>query len=52
MSDPRIDSATLNASLRRLSEQRDDSDLFAFEYEDFRLESYSAWPGIKAPIAV
>ena len=29
MSDPRIDSATLNASLRRLSEQRDDSDLFA-----------------------
>lgn len=27
-------------------------DLFAFEYEDFRLEGYSAHPSIKAPIAV
>jgi thymidylate synthase len=27
-------------------------DLFAFEYEDFRLEGYQAHPAIKAPIAV
>jgi thymidylate synthase len=27
-------------------------DLFAFEYEDFQLEGYTAHPGIKAPIAV
>jgi thymidylate synthase len=27
-------------------------DLFSFEYEDFRLEGYSAHPSIKAPIAV
>ncbi len=27
-------------------------DLFAFDYEDFRLEGYSAHPSIKAPIAV
>ncbi len=27
-------------------------DLFAFAYEDFHLEGYSAHPGIKAPIAV
>jgi thymidylate synthase len=27
-------------------------DIFAFEYEDFRLESYVAHPSIKAPIAV
>lgn len=27
-------------------------DIFAFEYEDFKLESYDPWPTIKAPIAV
>ena len=27
-------------------------DLFAFDYEDFRLEGYQAHPAIKAPIAV
>jgi len=30
----------------------DKSDLFAFEFEDFRLEGYSAHPSIPAPIAV
>ena len=28
------------------------TDLFAFEYEDFRLEGYQAHPAIKAPIAI
>lgn len=28
------------------------TDLFAFEYEDFKLDGYVAHPGIKAPIAV
>ena len=28
------------------------TDLFAFEYEDFRLEGYQSHPAIKAPIAV
>ena len=28
------------------------TDLFAFEYEDFKLEGYQAHPSIKAPIAV
>jgi thymidylate synthase len=28
------------------------TDLFAFDYEDFRLEGYEAHPAIKAPIAV
>ncbi len=28
------------------------TDIFAFEYSDFRLENYQAHPGIKAPIAV
>jgi thymidylate synthase len=27
-------------------------DIFAFRYEDFRLEAYDPWPAIKAPIAV
>lgn len=27
-------------------------DLFAFSFEDFTLENYDPWPGIKAPIAV
>lgn len=27
-------------------------DLFAFRYEDFTLEGYDPWPGIKAPVAV
>ena len=30
----------------------DKTDLFAFEYEDFKLEGYQAHPRIKAPIAV
>ncbi len=30
----------------------DKADLFAFEFEDFRLEGYSAHPSIPAPIAV
>jgi thymidylate synthase len=30
----------------------DVKDLFAFRYEDFVLEGYDAYPGIKAPIAV
>ena len=30
----------------------DKSDLFAFEFEDFRLAGYSAHPSIPAPIAV
>jgi len=28
------------------------TDIFAFEYSDFKLEGYQAHPGIKAPIAV
>jgi thymidylate synthase len=28
------------------------TDLFAFRYEDFRLENYQADPSIRAPIAV
>lgn len=27
-------------------------DIFSFRYEDFTLEGYDPWPGIKAPIAV
>ena len=27
-------------------------DLFAFQYEDFRLEGYEPHPAIKAPVAV
>ncbi len=27
-------------------------DIFAFRFEDFRLDSYDPWPAIKAPIAV
>jgi thymidylate synthase len=30
----------------------DKKDLFSFEYEDFTLEGYDPYPGIKAPIAV
>ncbi len=30
----------------------DKKDIFSFEYEDFTLEGYECWPGIKAPIAV
>ena len=30
----------------------DKTDLFAFEYEDFRLEGYAPHPSISAPIAV
>lgn len=30
----------------------DKKDIFSFEYEDFKLEGYDCWPGIKAPIAV
>jgi thymidylate synthase len=30
----------------------DKKDLFSFEYEDFTLEGYGPYPGIKAPIAV
>jgi thymidylate synthase len=27
-------------------------DIFGFKYEDFTLERYEPWPGIKAPVAV
>ena len=27
-------------------------DIFSFRYEDFTLEGYDPWPGIKAPISV
>ncbi|MFN9112404.1 MAG: thymidylate synthase, partial [Bacteroidota bacterium] len=27
-------------------------DLFAFRYEDFTLQGYDPWPGIKAPVAI
>lgn len=27
-------------------------DIFSFKYEDFTLEGYDPWPGIKAPVAV
>ena len=27
-------------------------DLFAFDYDDFTLENYDPWPGIKAPVAI
>jgi thymidylate synthase len=30
----------------------DVKDLFAFRYEDFSLEGYDPWPGIKAPVAI
>jgi thymidylate synthase len=45
----------LTRSPRRLPQLRlnpDVQDLFAFRYEDFTLEGYDAYPGIKAPIAV
>jgi len=28
------------------------TDIFAFKYDDFKLENYECWPGIKAPVAV
>ena len=28
------------------------TDIFGFQYEDFRLENYEPWPAIKAPVAV
>ncbi|WP_324678886.1 thymidylate synthase [Hymenobacter sp. GOD-10R] len=27
-------------------------DIFGFQYDDFKLENYDAWPAIKAPVAV
>jgi thymidylate synthase len=27
-------------------------DIFSFQFEDFKLENYEAWPAIKAPVAV
>ena len=30
----------------------DKADIFAFDFEDFRLEGYSAHPSIPAPIAI
>jgi len=45
----------LGRALRPLPQMKLDpgvSDLYAFRYEDFRLEGYDPWPAIKAPIAV
>ena len=28
------------------------TDIFGFQYDDFRLENYDSWPAIKAPVAV
>lgn len=38
--------------LPRMIINPDKKDLFSFEYEDFTLEGYDPYPGIKAPIAV
>jgi thymidylate synthase len=38
--------------LPRMIINPDKKDLFSFEYEDFILEGYDPYPGIKAPIAV
>jgi thymidylate synthase len=27
-------------------------DIFNFKYEDFEIEGYDPWPGIKAPVAI
>jgi thymidylate synthase len=39
-------------SLPKMLINPDKKDLFSFEYEDFTLEGYDPYPGIKAPIAV
>jgi thymidylate synthase len=28
------------------------TDIFSFQYDDFKLENYDPWPAIKAPVAV
>lgn len=38
--------------LPKMTINPDRKDIFSFEYEDFSLEGYDPWPGIKAPIAV
>lgn len=39
-------------SLPRMRLNPEVRDIFGFRYEDFTLEGYDPWPGIKAPIAV
>ncbi len=38
--------------LPRMHINPDKKDLFAFQYEDFKLKNYKAWPHIKAEVAV
>jgi len=39
-------------SLPKMTINPDVKDIFAFKYEDFTLEDYDPYPGIKAPIAI
>ncbi|MBU6121797.1 thymidylate synthase [Hymenobacter siberiensis] len=38
--------------LPRMLINPDVTDIFGFQYEDFKLENYEPWPAIKAPVAV